>query len=145
MLINTRHHGDHTSGNGAFRPVVKRMLAHENCVIWQRKVAEEAAAKPPAPGAPAPAAPVVAPSTFKDTWSVDFGNEKVHVRYFGPGHTSGVGDAQPSPGPCYCAEYGARPSFPATSHTSFSVSSRRRSGPSSRPAASLTAGWSLRF
>jgi glyoxylase-like metal-dependent hydrolase (beta-lactamase superfamily II) len=89
MLINTHHHGDHTSGNGAFRPVVKRILAHENCVTWQRKVAEEAAAKPPAPGAPAPAPPVVADSTFKDTWSVDFGNEKVHVRYFGPGHTSG--------------------------------------------------------
>ena len=44
MLINTHHHGDHTSGNGAFRPVVKRILAHENCVTWQRKIAEEAAA-----------------------------------------------------------------------------------------------------
>jgi cyclase len=89
MLINTHHHGDHTSGNGAFRPVVKRILAHENCVTWQRKVAEEAAAKPPAAGAPAPVPPVLADSTFKDTWSVDFGNEKVHVRYLGPGHTSG--------------------------------------------------------
>ena len=89
LLINTHHHGDHTSGNGAFRPVVKRILAHENCVTWQRKVAEEAAAKPPAPGAAAPTPPVVADSTFKDTWAVDFGNEKVNVRYFGPGHTSG--------------------------------------------------------
>jgi glyoxylase-like metal-dependent hydrolase (beta-lactamase superfamily II) len=68
---------------------VKRILAHENCVTWQRKVAEEAAAKPPAAGAPAPVPPVLADSTFKDTWSVDFGNEKVHVRYLGPGHTSG--------------------------------------------------------
>ena len=89
LLINTHHHGDHTSGNGAFRPVVKRILAHENCVTWQRRVAEEAAAKPPAPGAAPPAPLVVADSTFKDTWTVDFGNEKVHVRYFGPGHTSG--------------------------------------------------------
>ena len=89
MLINTHHHGDHTSGNGAFRPAVKRILAHENCVAWQRTVAEQAAAKPPATGAPAPAPPVYADSTFKDTWQVDFGNEKVHVRYFGPGHTSG--------------------------------------------------------
>ena len=89
LLINTHHHGDHTSGNGAFRPVVKRILAHENCATWQRKVAEEAAAKPPAPGAAAPTPPVVADSTFKDTWNVDFGNEKVNVRYFGPGHTSG--------------------------------------------------------
>ena len=74
LLINTHHHGDHTSGNGAFRPVVKRILAHENCVTWQRRVAEEAAAKPPAPGNAAPAPPVVADSTFKDTWNVDFGN-----------------------------------------------------------------------
>ena len=89
MLINTHHHGDHTSGNPAFRPVVKRILAHENCVAWQRKVAEEAAAKPPAPGAPPPAAPVVADSTFKDVWGFELGNEKGSVRYFGPGHTSG--------------------------------------------------------
>jgi cyclase len=89
LLINTHHHGDHTSGNPAFRPVVKRILAHENCVAWQRKVAEEAAAKPPAPGAAAPVPPVYADATFKDTWTVDFGGETVHVRYFGPGHTSG--------------------------------------------------------
>ena len=91
MLINTHHHGDHTSGNPAFRPVVKRILAHENCVPWQRKVAEQAAAnpQPPAPGAPPPVPPVYADATFKDTWTVDFGGENVHVRYFGPGHTSG--------------------------------------------------------
>jgi glyoxylase-like metal-dependent hydrolase (beta-lactamase superfamily II) len=91
LLINTHHHGDHTSGNPAFRPVIKRILAHENCVAWQRKVAEQAAAKPPPPaaGAAAPAPPVYADATFKDTWTVDFGDEKVHVRYFGPGHTSG--------------------------------------------------------
>jgi len=89
LLINTHHHGDHTSGNPAFRPVVKRILAQENCVAWQRKVAEQAAAKPPAPGAPAPIAPVYADATFKDTWTVDFGGETVHIRYFGPGHTSG--------------------------------------------------------
>jgi len=91
MLINTHHHGDHTSGNPAFRPVVKRILAHENCVLWQRKVAEQAAAnpQPPAPGAPPPVPPVYADATFKDTWTVDFGGENAHVRYFGPGHTSG--------------------------------------------------------
>jgi len=89
LLINTHHHGDHTSGNAAFRPAVKRILAHENCVAWQRKVAEQAGATPPSAGAPAPAPLVVADATFKDTWSADFGNEKVHVRYFGPGHTSG--------------------------------------------------------
>ena len=91
LLINTHHHGDHTSGNPAFRPAVKRILAHENCVAWQRKVAEQAAAnpQPAAPGAPAAVPPVYADATFKDTWTVDFGGETVHVRYFGPGHTSG--------------------------------------------------------
>jgi cyclase len=91
LLINTHHHGDHTSGNPAFRPAVKRILAHENCVAWQRKVAEQAAAnpQPPATGAPAAAPPVYADATFKDTWTVDLGGETVHVRYFGPGHTSG--------------------------------------------------------
>lgn len=91
LLINTHHHGDHTSGNPAFRPAVKRILAHENCVAWQRKVAEQAAAnpQPAAPGAPAAVPPVYADATFKDTWTVDLGGETVHVRYFGPGHTSG--------------------------------------------------------
>jgi cyclase len=91
LLINTHHHADHTSGNPAFKPVVKRILAHENCVAWQRKVAEQAAANPPPadPGAAAPVPPVYADSTFKDTWDVEFGGETVHVRYFGPGHTSG--------------------------------------------------------
>ena len=91
LLINTHHHGDHTSGDPAFRPIVKRILAHENCVAWQRKVAEQAAAnpQPSAPGAAAAVPPVYADSTFKDTWTVDFGGETVHVRYFGPGHTSG--------------------------------------------------------
>jgi glyoxylase-like metal-dependent hydrolase (beta-lactamase superfamily II) len=68
---------------------VKRILAHENCVTWQRKVAEEAAAKPPAPGAPAPLPPVFADSRFTDAWGIELGNEKIQVRYFGPGHTSG--------------------------------------------------------
>ena len=88
LLINTHHHGDHTSGNAAFKPVAKRILAHENCVAWQRKVAEQAAANPQ-PGAAAPAPPVYADATFKDTWTVAFGGENVHVHYFGPAHTSG--------------------------------------------------------
>jgi len=31
----------------------------------------------------------VADSRFTNAWDVDFGNEKIQVRYFGPGHTSG--------------------------------------------------------
>ena len=59
LLINTHHHADHTSGNAAFRPLVKRILAHENCVAWQKKGRgtgrrEPAAACPWCTGAPAP-------------------------------------------------------------------------------------------
>jgi glyoxylase-like metal-dependent hydrolase (beta-lactamase superfamily II) len=80
LLINTHHHGDHTSGNPAFKAVVKRIVAHENCVLWQRKVAEQAAN-------PAPQA--YASETFKEMWRVDFGGETIWAHYAGPGHTSG--------------------------------------------------------
>jgi len=78
LLINTHHHADHVSGNPAFRPVVKKIVAHENCVAWHRKTTEQAAAQH-----------AYADTTFTDTWKVDFGGETVHARYFGPGHTSG--------------------------------------------------------
>jgi glyoxylase-like metal-dependent hydrolase (beta-lactamase superfamily II) len=80
LLINTHHHGDHTGGNAAFRPAVKRIVAHENCVAWHKKVAEQAKNA---------AQQAFADTTFKDEWKVDFGGETVHARYFGPGHTSG--------------------------------------------------------
>jgi cyclase len=80
LLINTHHHGDHTSGNPAFKAVVKRIVAHENCVAWQRKVAEQATN-------PAPQA--YADETFKDMWKVDFGGETVYAHHAGPAHTSG--------------------------------------------------------
>ncbi len=78
LLINTHHHGDHTSGNPAFRSAVKRIVAHENCVAWHKKTTEQAAAQH-----------AYADTTFKDGWKVDFGGETVHARHFGPGHTSG--------------------------------------------------------
>jgi glyoxylase-like metal-dependent hydrolase (beta-lactamase superfamily II) len=80
LLINTHHHGDHTSGNPAFKVVVKKIVAHENCVAWQKKVAEQAGTT---------AQQAYADTTFKDSWKVDFGGESIHARYLGPGHTSG--------------------------------------------------------
>jgi cyclase len=78
LLINTHHHGDHTSGNPAFRAVVKKIVAHENCVAWHKKTTEQAAAQH-----------AYADTTFTESWKVDFGGETVHAGYFGPGHTSG--------------------------------------------------------
>lgn len=80
MLINTHHHGDHTAGNPAFRPVVKRIIAQANCATWHRKVAEAAGNA---------AEQAFADTTFTDTWTEDFGDETIHLRYMGPGHTSG--------------------------------------------------------
>lgn len=79
FLINTHHHGDHTGGNKAFQGVQK-ILGHENCLVWHKKTTEEAKTV---------ADQAYATATFKDVWGEDFGNEKVEVRYHGPGHTSG--------------------------------------------------------
>lgn len=80
LLINTHHHGDHTGGNAAFKGSVKRIVAHENCLTWHKKVAEQANTA---------ATQAFADTTFKDQWKVDFGGETIHARYMGPGHTSG--------------------------------------------------------
>jgi glyoxylase-like metal-dependent hydrolase (beta-lactamase superfamily II) len=80
LLINTHHHADHTSGNPAFKAVVKRIVAHENCVAWHKKVSEQANNADQQ---------AFADATFKDVWNVDFGGESIHARYLGPGHTSG--------------------------------------------------------
>src|SRR5450432_1266630 len=38
-LINTHHHGDHTSGNISFKGIVSKVAAHENSLTNQRNVA----------------------------------------------------------------------------------------------------------
>jgi glyoxylase-like metal-dependent hydrolase (beta-lactamase superfamily II) len=80
LLINTHHHGDHTGGNKAFRPVVKSIVCQENCLAWHKKVAEQAKNV---------ADQAFGDVTFGESWSRDFGDEKVWARHFGAGHTSG--------------------------------------------------------
>jgi cyclase len=85
LVVNTHHHGDHTSGNGVLRAAAQRIVAHENSAALQRK----AAAATPAPGgAPAPS-PTFPDETYTDTWSDTVGDERVALQYYGPGHTSG--------------------------------------------------------
>src|SRR5688500_7651165 len=74
MLINTHHHGDHTGGNRAFRPVVKTIVCQENCLAWHKKVAEQAKTV---------ADQAFADISFGGSWSSNFGDEKVWARYFG--------------------------------------------------------------
>ncbi|HEY5407127.1 MAG TPA: MBL fold metallo-hydrolase [Ginsengibacter sp.] len=80
LLINTHHHGDHTSGNIAFKDIVTRVLAHENSLINQKNVAvknnnEDKQYYPN--------------STFGTVWEEKAGNEKFALQYFGAGHTNG--------------------------------------------------------
>jgi glyoxylase-like metal-dependent hydrolase (beta-lactamase superfamily II) len=40
FLLNTHHHGDHTSGNISFKGLVENVVAHENSLDNQKRVAE---------------------------------------------------------------------------------------------------------
>lgn len=80
MLLNTHHHGDHTGGNLVFRGAVKRIVSHANCLEWHKKTAAAAQAE---------GQTSFADTTFADTWKASFGDETIHGRYYGAGHTSG--------------------------------------------------------
>jgi len=41
ILINTHHHGDHTSGNISFKGIVPHVAAHTNSLLNQQRVARE--------------------------------------------------------------------------------------------------------
>lgn len=92
-LINTHHHGDHTAGNGVFRPRTRQIIAHANVPKYMRASHELAlkrqaqSAQPPA--TPAPGMPAIPDRTFTDTWSFAHGNERVTATHHGPAHTGG--------------------------------------------------------
>ncbi len=77
ILINTHHHGDHTSGNGEFRNSGYRIIAHEQVPVLQRRSAEDESSV------------VAAEVTFREQMELDLGNEMVIVKHYGPAHTSG--------------------------------------------------------
>jgi cyclase len=79
-LINTHHHGDHTSGNISFKGLVKNVAAHANSLTNQKNVAvaqkkEDVQLYPD--------------TTFTDSWNIKVGDESIKAYYFGPGHTNG--------------------------------------------------------
>jgi len=96
-LVNTHHHGDHTGGNGVFRPAATKILAQANVPRLQREAfaravqsaAQNAASGAAPPGAPAPAEPVVADTLFDTTWREPVGSEVMALRYYGAAHTAG--------------------------------------------------------
>ena len=80
LLINTHHHGDHTAGNIDFKDLLKRVLAHENSLGNQKRVAvaNHSEDKQLYPN-----------QTFTRTWNEDIDNEKIALNYFGAAHTDG--------------------------------------------------------
>jgi cyclase len=78
-LFNTHHHRDHTGGNGAFRPVTRKIVAHARVPELQKAAAQ--------PGTEA--GQVYADTTFSASWSVRIGLEGVTAAYSWPAHTGG--------------------------------------------------------
>jgi cyclase len=92
-LINTHHHGDHTGGNGVFRPKTKQIIGHAKVPGYMKGAFDQAMARraeeKPAPTTPAPTEPVVPDKTLTDALAFDHGDEHVSVKHYGPAHTGG--------------------------------------------------------
>ena len=84
VLLNTHHHGDHTSGNPVFRDVARRVVAHGMADQHMRRA--PGAQPPQQQDAPAPLYP---DTTFTHEWSADVGDERIVARHHGRAHTSG--------------------------------------------------------
>ena len=80
FLINTHHHGDHTSGNIAFQGIAKHVLAHENSKRNQVSVAQSNNTS---------ADQLFPDMTYADRWQQKVGDETIDIQYWGPGHTNG--------------------------------------------------------
>jgi glyoxylase-like metal-dependent hydrolase (beta-lactamase superfamily II) len=80
LVINTHHHGDHSSGNFAFKGIVPHVLAHKNSLENQQKsaVTQKTEDKQLYPD-----------QTYTDTWCEKIGKEKICLYYFGAAHTNG--------------------------------------------------------
>lgn len=81
LLVNTHHHGDHSAGNIAFKGLVNNVIAHENSMLNQKRVAE---------GRDALDTQLLPTSTYKKgKVSERVGEERITLRYFGAAHTDG--------------------------------------------------------
>jgi len=80
LLINTHHHGDHTSGNISFKGIVKDVAAHTNSLANQQRVAiaQKTEDKQLYPNI-----------TYDDSWKYSIDKENIQTYYFGPAHTNG--------------------------------------------------------
>ena len=79
-LLNTHHHGDHTSGNIAFKELVEHVVAHENSLNNQKKSAEKSNTTDKQ---------LFPDLTFNDEYKLKFSDETIKGHYYGTGHTNG--------------------------------------------------------
>lgn len=77
LLVNTHHHGDHTAGNPVFRPETHRIVAHARA----RELHEATGGDDAREG--------LADEVFETSRSFDVGDERIHLRHYGPAHTGG--------------------------------------------------------
>ena len=80
VLVNSHHHGDHTGGNGVFKPETKMIVAHANVPALQRARAERDGTLE---------RQTYADTTFPTTWRKELGGEVVSAKYHGAAHTNG--------------------------------------------------------
>lgn len=81
FLINTHHHGDHSSGNIAFKGLAQHVVAHVNSKANQERVAKEKKNEDQQ---------LYPDIVYNDEgWSHKVGNEKIKTYYLGAGHTNG--------------------------------------------------------
>lgn len=79
-LINTHHHGDHTSGNISFKGIAAHVLAHENSKINQIRVAKQNQNEE---------VQLYPDITYTTRWQEQVGDEFIDIQYLGPAHTNG--------------------------------------------------------
>lgn len=79
-LINTHHHGDHTSGNIAFKGLAQHVVAHANSLENQKAVAAKQKTEDKQ---------LYPDKTFRDDMDFNVGDEQFKLYYFGAGHTNG--------------------------------------------------------
>jgi cyclase len=82
FLINTHHHGDHSSGNIAFKGIAEHVVAHENSKANQLRIATEQKTDPEK---------YLLPDLTYGAggWSEKVGKEKIRTHYMGAAHTNG--------------------------------------------------------
>ncbi|MEO6963431.1 MAG: MBL fold metallo-hydrolase [Puia sp.] len=80
ILINTHHHGDHSSGNISFKGIVNHVAAHSNSLLNQQRVAKEQNKEDQQ---------LYPDITYGERWAYNKLKEKINTFYFGPAHTNG--------------------------------------------------------